>query len=117
MKKIEAFETSDGQIFKDKKDATKHERKVKKEKYISDGKYSVYCGKVEVARSYVGGFVKILQGMPRMETIAKVVKDCPDFAAYNNIHSNSYPNLFSSETIKVQKERKKEFDERMKNKK
>ena len=116
MKKIEVFETVDGQLFKDKKDATKHERQVKKDMYISDGKYSVYCGKVEIARSYVGGEVRILQGMPRMETLAKVVKDCPEFAAYNKIDLNIVPKLYPSDTIKVKKERKKRFDEWIKNK-
>lgn len=68
-------------------------------KYTTDGKYSVYCGKIEIARSYVnhdiGYSVKILQGMPRTETIKKICTDCPDFATANGINENYYPYLFS----------------------
>jgi len=67
-------------------------------KYTSDGKYTVMCGKIVIARSYVGddGYeVRILQGMPRMETIEKIFKDCPDFAASNDMDINKIPKLFS----------------------
>jgi hypothetical protein len=67
-------------------------------KYTTDGKCSVYAGKIEVARSYVGydGYeVRVLQGMPRTETIAKIFEDCPEFAKNNNIDKNYYPKLFS----------------------
>lgn len=70
--------------------------------YTSDGKYSVYAGDIQIARSYVAlpnsnrNFdVKILQGMDRTETIKKIIKDCPAFAKENEIDENYYPNLFS----------------------
>lgn len=67
-------------------------------KYTSDGKCSVFCGKTEIARSYIGtnGYeVKVLQGMNRAEIIKKILQDCPDFAASNGIDENYYPYLFS----------------------
>ena len=66
--------------------------------YTTDGKYSVYSGKKEIARSYIGnnGYeVRILQGMNRTETIKKICEDCPAFAAANEITPNYYPYLFS----------------------
>lgn len=77
---------------------------MKKEiKYTSDGKYSVYCGKKEIARSYIGddtmfskgGYeVRILQGMPREETRDKIIRDCPDFAKANDMNPNIVLKLF-----------------------
>lgn len=67
-------------------------------KYTSDGKHEVKAGKNVIAKSYVGndGYeVKILQGMPREETIKKICTDCPDFATANGITENYYPKLFS----------------------
>jgi hypothetical protein len=68
-------------------------------KYHADksNKYSVFCGNTEIARSYVGskGYeVRILQGMPRDETIKKICTDCPEFAKNNGIDENYYPYLF-----------------------
>jgi len=68
-------------------------------KYTTDGKYSVYAGKNEIARSYIGneGYeVRIKQGMPRMETVAKIFADCPEFAAANEMDVNKVPKLFSA---------------------
>lgn len=69
-------------------------------KYHADksNKYSVFCGKIEIARTYLGsnGYeVKILQGMPRDATIKKICTDCPEFAQNNGINENYYPYLFS----------------------
>lgn len=67
-------------------------------KYTTDGKYSVFAGKTEIARSYVGedGYaVKILQGMNRTDTIKKICEDCPDFAKANDITTAYHPYLFS----------------------
>lgn len=67
-------------------------------KYTSDGKYAVYYGKTIIAKSYVGknGYeVKILQGMPRMETVEKIFRDCPEFAQNNEMNINVVPKLFS----------------------
>ena len=62
---------------------------------------SVYCGKTEVARAYYAMFpdqrrydVRILQGMDRKSTITRIVRDCPEFAAENDIDENYYPLLF-----------------------
>lgn len=74
-------------------------------KYTSDGKYSVFCGKVEIARAYIGddtmfskgGYeVRILQGMPREETWEKIFRDCPEFAKENDMRKNIVPKLFGS---------------------
>jgi len=68
-------------------------------KYTTDGKYSVYAGKTEIARSYVGndGYeVRIKQGMPRMETWDKIFADCPQFAATNEMDAKKVPKLFSA---------------------
>lgn len=59
-------------------------------KYTTDGKCEVFTGKKVIARSYVnvstpGYEVRILQGMPRFETIKKICEDCPEFAKANNI--------------------------------
>jgi len=58
-------------------------------KYIQKG-YSVFCGKREIARAYVRYSddecgVRILQGMPRIETADKIIQDCPEFAKENNL--------------------------------
>lgn len=69
------------------------------EKFTSDGKCSVYSGKTEIARSFLGksGYeVRILQGMPRMKTFEKIFDDCPEFAIANNMDINKTPLLFSN---------------------
>lgn len=72
-------------------------------KYTSDGKYEVRSGKTVIAKSYMAGDnsdrrydVRILQGMPRNETIKKICEDCPDFAKENDITEDYYPRLFSA---------------------
>jgi len=70
---------------------------VKEFKYTSDGRFSVFAGKIEVARSYIGtnGYeVRVKQGMNRSATIKKVCEDCPEFAKANGITENYYPYLF-----------------------
>ncbi len=70
----------------------------KEKKYTSDGRCCVYSGKTVVAKSYVGddGYeVRVLQGMPRMETWKKIFEDCPDFAKANDMDINKVPKLFS----------------------
>lgn len=68
-------------------------------KYTHD-KYSVFAGKNEMARSYIsdehGGMyaVRVLQGMPHMETWAKIIEDCPLFAKENQMDPNKVPYLF-----------------------
>ena len=71
---------------------------MKKEIKYTNNKYSVFCGKREIARAYTGenGFsVRILQGMPRKETANKIIRDCPDFAKENNLTENSHCYLFA----------------------
>ena len=68
-----------------------------KNDYTSDGHNSVFCGKIEIARAYIGenGFeVRVLQGTPRSEVIKKVCEECPEFAKNNHIDENYYPRLF-----------------------
>ena len=72
---------------------------MKEFKYTSDGLCSVFAGKIEIARSYVGvngNSVRVLQGMDRSNTIKKICQDCPDFASANNINETYYPLLFSN---------------------
>lgn len=67
-------------------------------KFTTDGKYQVFSGKTVIAKSYVGndGYeVRILQGMPRMETVEKIFADCPEFAKANDMSINIVPKLFS----------------------
>ena len=72
-------------------------KKPKEITYTSDGKCSVFCGKTEIARSYVsedGYEVRILQGMDRMKTWDKIFEDCPEFAKNNDMDINKVPKLF-----------------------
>ena len=66
-------------------------------KYTHKNNCEVFCGKKVIARAYLGvGYeVRILQGMPRQETVDKIIADCPDFAKANNLTSNYIPKLFS----------------------
>lgn len=66
-------------------------------KYLTDG-FSVYAGDIEIARAYVGplGYsVALLQGMDRNQTIQKIILDCPEFAAKNNLTIDTIPKLFT----------------------
>lgn len=65
--------------------------------YNSDGRNTVFCGKTIIAKMYVGNEqpeMRILQGMNRSETVKQIIKDCPNFATYNNITESYYPKLF-----------------------
>ncbi len=90
---------------------------MKELKYTSDGKYYVFAGKTLIAQSYVGndGYeVRILQGMNRSQTIAKIVDDCPEFAKDNGIDKNYYAKLFSkpskAEMVKVFEQYKRSLE-------
>ena len=70
-----------------------------KEQKYTHNKYSVFCGKIEIARAYVGDEkdeVRILQGMPRTETIKKIIEDCPEYAKEYGLTPNYYPLLFGA---------------------
>jgi len=83
-------------------------------KYTCD-KYCVYCGKTVIAHTYVSDDthrrgttkphieVRILQGMPRDETIKKIIKDCPEFVEETGINENYYPRLFGAPKKKTRK--------------
>lgn len=65
--------------------------------YTTDGKCNVYAGKLIVARSYIGntGYeVRLLQGMPKAETVEKIIRDCPDFARSNGLTIGTNVKLF-----------------------
>lgn len=67
-------------------------------KYTTDGKCEVLAGKQIIARSHLtpnGYEVRIRQGMPRVQTIRKIVLDCPEFAKANGVTNDYYPYLFS----------------------
>jgi hypothetical protein len=63
------------------------------------GKNEVYVGERCVARMYVRHDgtpeLRILQGMPRDETVANLIADCPVFCMQNGITKSTYPLLFS----------------------
>lgn len=69
-------------------------------KKFTHDKYQVYCGKTVIARAYVDGSpfdeVRILQGLPRMETIAKIIADCPEYAKEYHLDGHKWPLLFSA---------------------
>lgn len=68
-------------------------------KFTSDGKCAVYLGETMIAQSYIGydGYeVRVLQGMPRIETWNKILSDCPEFAAENDMKPNYVPRLFTN---------------------
>jgi hypothetical protein len=70
------------------------------DKYYTDptGKCTVFCKKKVIARAYIGHngcSIRILQGMPREETMQKLRQDVPDFLIANNIPENYYPLVFS----------------------
>lgn len=68
-------------------------------KYTTDGKYEVHSGKKVIAQSYVGqsGYeIKVLQGMDRMKTLAKIAEDCPEFLSNNEWDRDRVPMLFSA---------------------
>ena len=75
---------------------------MKKEiKYHTDptGHCEVLCKNTVIARTYCGqdGYeVRILQGMPREETMEKIREDCPEFLKANNIPDKYYPLLFGA---------------------
>lgn len=68
-------------------------------KYESD-KYLVKCDNKVIAQLYVGGDLKgnnelrIKQGMPRSETIEKIIEDCPDFSKKYGLTKEYYPKFF-----------------------
>lgn len=66
-----------------------------KDIYYTDG-YVAMCGNVEVIRAYVGGELRVLQGMDRMKTIEKANIDCPYIIIDNKWNINNVPKLFSS---------------------
>lgn len=66
-------------------------------KYKALGNYAVTCNGRIIAMSYSsndGYFAKILQGMPRDETVSKIINDCPDFAKANNMSNDKQVMLF-----------------------
>lgn len=69
-------------------------------KYTTDGKFEVFAGDRVIARSYIGSGdsyeVRILQGMPRMETWRKIFEDCPQFAKENGMKIDTTPRLFGA---------------------
>lgn len=72
---------------------------MKKEIIYKHDWYNVYAGKKVIAKTYLSldGKItlKILQGMPRDETIKKICADCPQFVKSIGIDENYYPYLFS----------------------
>lgn len=56
--------------------------------------------------------LRIIQGMPRDETIQKLLSDCPDFCKHNSITSSTYPFLFSEkvQSTRAAKVKSKSFE-------
>jgi hypothetical protein len=70
------------------------------DKYYTDssGKCEVYCKNKVIAKAYIGysgHSIRILQGMPREETMQKLRQDVPEFLIANNIPDNYRPLVFS----------------------
>jgi hypothetical protein len=84
-------------------DVDENMNETKSDKYVAS-KYAVYSPnkKLAIAIAYVDDDnpVRILQGMPREETIQKIIKDCPNFANEYNLDGTKVPKLFSLQTSK-----------------
>ncbi len=84
-------------------DVDENMNEAKSDKYVAS-KYAVYSPnkKLAIAIAYVDDDnpVRILQGMPREETIQKIIKDCPNFAKEHNLDGTKVPKLFSLQTSK-----------------
>lgn len=70
-----------------------------KDKPYTYRNWSVWCGKIEIGRRYVKDEdgpdeLRILQGMNRSETIAKICRDLPELCKELGITENYYPYLF-----------------------
>jgi hypothetical protein len=66
-----------------------------KDMFYTNG-YSAMSGNIEVIRSYVGGELRVLQGMDRMKTIEKANIDCPYIITFNEWNINNVPKIFSN---------------------
>ena len=67
--------------------------------YKTDGICEVKAGNKVIAKSFVGsnGYeVRILQGMPKVETMEKIKRDCPEFLIENGVPENYYPKTFKN---------------------
>jgi hypothetical protein len=75
--------------------------------YQAKGNNEAYADKICVARMYLRHTgepqLHILQGMPREDTVKKLLADCPDFCVVNGITKNTYPLLFSPEKFVTNK--------------
>jgi len=66
-------------------------------KLTTDGRCWVKSGNKIIAQSYVGcrGYeVRILQGMPRQNTMDRISQDCPEFLNANAWAVNKLPKMF-----------------------
>jgi regulator of sirC expression with transglutaminase-like and TPR domain len=66
--------------------------------YVAKDAYEVCVRGTTIARMYTRHDgtpeLRILQGMPRDETVGKLLEDCPDFCKQNGITRATYPKLF-----------------------
>jgi hypothetical protein len=71
---------------------------MKPKKLTTDG-HAVFCGKTTIAQSYLGMDgkyeVRILQGMPRIETYERILNELPEYARDNDMILGIVPRLFS----------------------
>ncbi|MET3139857.1 hypothetical protein AAKU61_004239 [Undibacterium sp. GrIS 1.2] len=67
--------------------------------YKQKNAYEVMIRRTIIARMHIRHNgerqLRILQGMPREDTLNKLLTDCPIFCRENGINSNTYPLLFS----------------------
>lgn len=67
--------------------------------YRAIGNNEVHVGAHCIAKMYIRHDgereLRILQGMPRDETVEKLLVDCPEFCRNNGITAGTYPLLFS----------------------
>ena len=85
--------------------------------YYAINNDQVYIGTTCVAEMYIkldgNRQLRILQGMPREETLNKLLADCPEFCAFNGITQSTYPRLFSPRPVEKLTSSKPDFAKRV----
>lgn len=71
-------------------------------KYTTDGN-TVFAGKKAIATMLVGNFsmeLAVMQGVPRMEVVNRIVDELPEFAAKEGITKDVVPQLISESSLR-----------------
>jgi hypothetical protein len=70
--------------------------------YTTDGN-TVFIGKRAIATMMVGNFsmeLAVMQGVPRMEVVNRIVDELPEFAAKEGITKDTVPSLISENRLR-----------------